>query len=465
MVLEKVKGAIKQYQLLKVGERVLLALSGGPDSMALFDIFLTLQEPYQLSLSVAHLNHLLRGKAAEEDACFVQKLARRFKIPCFIEKIDVLALARQEKKSVEEVAREERYQFLFKIAKKIKAQKIATAHHQDDQVETILMRILRGSGPGGLKGILPLRDQIIIRPLLEISREEILAYLKEKKIKFCQDRSNLDESFFRNKIRKKLIPLLEREYQPQIKRNLLHLAKLVSEEDQLLGEIAEKSLSKLILRTTSHQIVLSLPGFLKEPVAIQRKLILGVLEKIKAPHLYFQHLENILRFLKSSDRGTITLPRGFLVEKKQVQEFMVRKGKEVKSVRFSSVPLNIPGTTLLPALRLSLESKILSPPVHFPPPPSIVYLDYDRVNKPLSLRQRKEGDRFIPLGMKGHQKIKDFFINQKIPLERRESIPLLVDQTGKILWVVGLRLSEEVKVIPQTKKVLKIEVKRAFEEY
>jgi len=314
MILDKVKNTIKKYNLIDKNDRILVAVSGGPDSVALLYLLNRLKKEFNLSLHIAHLDHRLR-KDSYKDKLFVEILAQRLKIPITTAEINIRQLA-SGSGSLEEIARNARLGFFFRQAKQTKADKIALGHNLDDQAETVLMRILRGTGLYGLSGILPKRNisgYQIIRPLIEIRRKEIEAYLRRKKIKPQIDRSNLQDIYFRNKIRNRLLPLLERQYNKNIKEVLSNMAQSLGYDyDYLL------SVAKRLSRHSKTRLALN--RLVKLHPALKRLLYRLCIAKVKGDtrRITFQHIREIEDLLSGRPANSIVdLPKGVSVVKKR----------------------------------------------------------------------------------------------------------------------------------------------------
>lgn len=313
MILNKVKNTIKKYNLFDKNDKVVVGVSGGPDSIALLYLLNSLKKELKISLHIAHLDHRLR-KDSSKDKAFVEGLAKRLKIPITTAQINIRELAR--KGSLEEVARNARLGFLFKVARDIKATKIALGHNLDDQAETVLMRILRGTGLYGLSGILPKRNisgYQIIRPLIEVKRKEIEAYLKKKKIRPRIDKSNLEDIYFRNKIRNKLIPFLGKVYNKNIKEVLSNMAESTGYDYDCLFRIANKFVKK---SGTSFE----LKKFLKLHPSIQRLILRLMIARIKGDtrRITFQHIREIEDMIFNRPvNSVVDLPKGVSVTKKK----------------------------------------------------------------------------------------------------------------------------------------------------
>lgn len=322
MIIEKFRDTVKKHGLIKKGEKILVALSGGPDSVALLYLLIGLKYEYKLGLHIAHLDHMLRKDSAK-DAEFIRKLGKRLKIPVTCEGINIKEIAK--KGSVEEVARNARLGFLFKAAKDIKADRIALGHNLDDQAETVLMRILRGTGLYGLSGIAPSRNIAgfnIIRPLIEIKRREIEAFLKRKKIKARIDISNAKDIYFRNRIRNSLIPLLEKKYNKNIKEVLANLAQSAASDYDYLAQAADKA--KMALKVKNGYSVEKLQ---KRHPAIRRMIIRKAIARVKGDtrRITFQHIREVEDLILNRPVNSIVdLPKGISVIKKKSLSFYLK---------------------------------------------------------------------------------------------------------------------------------------------
>lgn len=467
MLKEKVRETIKKFEMLSPGDRVVVGVSGGPDSVALLHILKELALQLKVSLSIAHLNHRFRGKESDRDAEYVQELALELGLPVIVESRDVSAFIKKEGLSLEDGARRARYDFFARVVKRVKANKVALGHNADDQAETVLMRLLRGSGREGLGGIPPVRELKpgskvkIIRPLIEATREEIEKYLKENRVKARLDASNIEPIYLRNRIRLKLLPLLTK-YNPNIKSILVRTAQILGEEDRYLERIVSQHL-KRIVKKGKEGITLDIIKLSSLSLPIQRRILRETLGSIKGNKLDIQlaHIDDILDLLKARGRASLDLPGNILITK-EYRKLSIHFKREKKASSFN-YSLKVPGITKIPELGLSFRTKIpkTRPRALKKGLKKRAYFDYGRIKAPLSLRNREAGDRFQPLGMRGSKKLKDFFIDEKIPLKERERIPLLV--SGKeIIWVVGHRISDKAKVTNKTEKVLMVEVKRSM---
>ncbi len=483
MLEEKVLQTLKKFDMLSFNDRILIGISGGPDSVTLLNVLLSFKKRYNLSFFIAHLDHMLRGKESDEDVNFVKNLAQELDLPCEVKSYNLIKIARKEHLTLEEAARKYRYKFYLETAKKFKTSKIALGHNADDQVETILMRFLRGSGLEGLMGIPPVRGKII-RPLIECSREEIEEYCKENKIEYRVDSSNKEVVYFRNKIRLELLPLLSKGYNKNIKDTMLRLRSIISEVSVYLNQETELLFKEIVGQENPEMVIIDLKKFSSLPLALKRRIIRKSIEVVKG-NLYsisFRHNNEILKLTEYQlGEKEISLPDN-LMAKKIYSKIMIYK-KRISKDQKEEVPtpweynILIPGKTEIKSLNIEVEIKILDSAnikssLYFTKKKSkgefVEFIDYNKVIPPIKLRNRRSGDRFYPLKMKGLKKVKDFFIDNKIPKGYRNLIPILVDSEDKIIWIMGMRLDNRVKINFDTKKVLciKTKIKNTFlQEY
>lgn len=456
---EKVLETIKKHKLIEEGDKLVIGLSGGPDSIALLYVLLDIQKDIDFSIHIAHVNHGIRGKDALADEKFVENLAKKLDLPYYSKTVNMNRYAIEKGISSEEAGRELRYGFFREILNNLDGGKIAVAHNKNDQAETLLMRFFRGTGIDGLKGMEYINHDII-RPILGIEREEIEKYLLDKNIESRLDKTNLEPIYNRNKIRLELIPHIEEEYNPNIIETLWRTSKVASIDSDFLEEYTEKTLNKVMEKRTNNSIILNKTLFLEEHRSIQQRIIRNCIYNIEGNLQGFtkQHISNILKlFLEGGTGKSIDLINNFMA-KTSYEEFIIEKNKKIEIKDFS-YKIKIEGFTYVNESNYRFETGVY---------PSneldinrkdkhTMDFDFDKISGSLYCRNRKAGDRFVPQGMKGSKKIKDYFIDEKVPKEERDRIPLITD--GKnILWVVGYRSSELYKVEESTKNILRINI-------
>ena len=463
MIRLKVRKTIETKGLLKDGDRVLACVSGGPDSMALLHILTELRGQYDIEIFVGHLNHMLRGMAADRDADFVKKSVGDLGLVSVIEKIDVKKIAKARKLSIEEAAREARYDFYRRAAEKLNITKIATGHTLDDQAETVLMRFLKGAGSLGLSGIpykRKLGDFWVVRPLLDITRKEIERYLKKNRIHSKMDTSNLETIYFRNKIRNVLIPILEKDFNPNIKETLSSIASTLTEESSYLSSLAAKKL-KRISRLINGDMEFGIKDFRREHVALQRIILRHIIAGLKGDlkSITYKHWQCVESILKGTEPKRVNLPGGIKAVKNGGKIIFTTKHRHQPDAGIfgKEAILKVPGEVVIPELGVRIKAEIVKSHPDFTKKKdkNIEYVNGDLMKECLKIRTRRRGDRLTPLGMGGYKKIHDIFVDEKVPLKRRDRMPIVLSG-GKILWVAGLKMSDEFKIKGDTKRILKL---------
>ena len=455
-------------------QKVVVGVSGGADSLALLHGLREASLPFGLHVHAAHLNHQLRGAESEADAQAVEQVARAWDVPLTVESHDVEAFARAKKLSLEEAARMVRYGFLEQVAEREGASAVAVAHHADDQVETILMHFLRGAGLAGLRGMQPVSRYpfraplLLLRPLLEASRLDIDAYCAAHHIESREDSSNRDTQFLRNRLRHELLPLLE-QVNPNLREVLRRNARIMADDYAYIGQRVDGAWQRTILEETRNGVAFSLSGWRILQPALKRALIRMAIMRLRPAlrNLDAQHVESALRV---ADRGRAgaraSLPVGLWLFREfdaiVIGEKLPRP--VIPSAPRESLALAAPGQTQLPhgwvveaqiAERSALPADALQGI-----DPYEAFLDADASGEALSVRACKPGDEFRPLGLGGHGKaLRRFLIDAKVPAAWREHTPLIV-AGGEVLWVVGWRIAERVKVDEQTRRVLHLRVAR-----
>lgn len=465
--MQKVLQTIQSYRMLSPGDKVVVGLSGGADSVALLHILKELQDsPLNIRLFAAHVNHGIRGEHAREDASFAQDLCDKWGIPFFLEEVDIPALARSMGLSEEEVGRQIRYGFFHEVAEKINANKIATAHHKNDQAETILHNLIRGTGMQGLTGMPAVSDGILIRPLLELTKQQIMEYLALHKLSYQEDATNKDSTYTRNRIRNQLIPALESDFNPDIVDGLVRMSGILRDEEDFLSDYTKELYGKYA-KPYTEKIIFDLRSFDSCHLAIQKRLVRLVLRELRGnlDDVSSSHVEAVIKLAAGSRTGSQTTIPG---SAKGALE--VRVKVSYGALQFQLVELDMPLIYMEKSLDLPGQLMWEAPPMIITSErwnknkglvfsPQCIYIDEDKINGSLRLRNRKKGDRFQPLGMKGTKKLKDFFIDRKIPVDQRDSIPLLVDDEN-IIWVVGHHLSQNYRLTDSSENIVKISIQK-----
>jgi len=403
----------------------------------------------------------LRGSTADEEAAFVSQIAGGLGLPCEIASRDVAEYGTRNGLSVQEAARTVRYAFYDDAAAKYSANKIALGHQADDNAESILIHLFRGTGPLGLVGIPPVRDGRIIRPLIDVTREQILAYLERQGLEFVLDRSNLDVDYVRNRIRHQLLPLLREEYNPNMVDTLNRLGSILRDEEDFWDLTVSRLFQELSWKHTPHGITLPVNRLSDLHPALLRRVLRHAVLSVKGDlkRIGHVHVEAVVQLIVGpSPSGHLDLPDGITVSRDhEAVNFLSQPPEEIAGFEH-----DIPGiqTTPIPeigtALRLlTCDSAEVSDPRNYPLTTAL--FDMEAITFPLKVRSFQEGDRFNPLGMRGSQKVKTFFINQKVARSERLRCPILLSG-GHIIWVGGYRIDDSVKITEKTRKILKAEL-------
>ena len=513
----KVIDFIQRYSLISHKEIVVVGVSGGADSVCLLNVLAKWRKRLGIKLHVAHLNHQLRGVESEADAEYVSNLAGSLGIPITIDRQDVAAYRIERNCSIEEAARELRYAFLGRVAREVGANRIAVGHTRDDQVETILMHILRGTGITGLCGLAPcspmaydsqgmslpaspsslpasplslpasplsLRAKrsnlLVIRPLLDITREETTSYCQQHQLDPRIDSSNLSLSFFRNRLRLQLLPLL-RQYNPGVDQALLRLADIAKEDNAFLEQQAS-GLWEEVVKQENNVIYLDKRQLANLPIALQRQLLRAAVARLAgdARDIEASHIEAARSLLNKPAGKRISLPHGLICHGGYNELAITRLPPAIASEAWQSqlppcpfppllgeFPLKVPGETVFP--RWKVIASIVGERVDTPSLRGVLStsegtcqsnlvadFDYHKTGTELFVRQRQPGDRFHPLGMNTHKKLQEFMVDVKIPRSWRSHIPI-VCSPQQIIWVVGWRIDDRVKITEASKEILRLE--------
>jgi tRNA(Ile)-lysidine synthase len=515
-LIERVRDAIERHHLVTPGQMVVVGVSGGPDSLCLLHTLYQLAAVLSIHLHVGHLNHGIRADDADADAAFVLRLAEDWQLPATLDRADVPALARTHKLALEEAARCARYVFLARLARQLGAPTIAVGHNADDQAETVLMHWLRGSGLSGLRGMLPatpLADYrliengtpwaaavprlckdsplstgpslTLIRPLLDITRAEIEAYCREHDLHPRLDRSNLDTTYFRNRLRHELIPYLET-YNPNIRQIVRHSAEVITADCALLRGVLDIAWEETVRFESADTVVFDLTAWRALSLSLQRSTIRQAIHRLRHAlrNINFVHVENALEIASHGETGSqATLPQGLLLTVGyDTLTIAAQDYRELPDLPLFTtaepVRLAVPGHTPLGGTAWVLHAELMEPggmaetagmddkgKIQLPSDERWqATLDAGFVGRAPRLRPRRAGDRFCPFGMGGRSKrVNEFMINEKIPAAWRDHIPLLVNEDDQIAWVCGWRPDERARVVPATRQVVRLWFERVSE--
>lgn len=424
-ILEKVIKKIKDRNLVEKNDRIVLGCSGGPDSIFLLEVFLKIKEEFNLTLALVHINHLFRGSESDRDENFVRELGEKFGIQVFVKRKSMENMAKEEKITLEEAGREIRYSFFDEVLEKINGNKVALAHNLDDQIETFLFRMIRGSSLEGLEGISEKRDKYI-RPINEVYKKEIMSYLDENSIPYMIDSTNLENDYTRNSIRLDLIPFIEERYNPKFKEKIGNLMKEIRE----VNEILEPDYSKYI-----HENILSASELNEEKNSYLKGKIINYYLNSNRVSVSRRKVENILSILHSGGSKKIKLDKDCTLIKEYDKIFVVNSKsakKEVKEVRMV-IPGEIEfGSYIISAFK---ENKKRDND-------SSEFVTNLKEGNELFIRKRMQGDVMIPIGMNNYKKVKEIMINSKVPKDKRDEIPVILLE-NEIIWLAGIKKSKK----------------------
>ncbi|WP_127587118.1 tRNA lysidine(34) synthetase TilS [Paenibacillus koleovorans] len=466
---------IGERQLLLPNDTIVTAVSGGPDSTALLHVLHRLAPRYGWKLIAAHLNHQFRGAESEAEAELVASFASSLGVPCETGVADLPAWIRETGLNAQAAARDRRYAFLTEVAAKHGAERLALAHHADDQAETVLMRLVRGTGPSGLTGM-PLTRRIgnleLVRPLLRIYKEELMGYCHEHSLPFAEDSSNRSRKYTRNRIRLDAMPALAG-LNPQLPDALNRLADLMREEDDFLRQEAERARAALVTREDGG-VAFSRNAFLALHVALQRRLIKLILNYVCGePELAdtadvsdYNRIERIREALAGERTPTLTidLHGGFVFRRGYDRVWIGRRAACVGIVEGSEPAwlerdwLERGGFQWGDVLQGTVTARTNRDEASKDSSATEAFFDFDRLVFPLQIRFRRDGDRMDPLGLNGSKKVKDMFINKKIPLQARDRLPILEDAEGRILWIPGVGRSRHALLMDDTSRLLAVRI-------
>ncbi len=455
MFVAEVQACIDEHAMLPPGATIIVAVSGGADSVALLSVLYRLCAVYGVRLVVAHVNHQLRGEESHRDALFVEQYAARLGVPFHADCVDVKAFQHTLGLSPQHAARHVRYECFSRLQDALRATRIALGHTADDQAETLLLRLLRGSGPAGLSGIAPVRLSYI-RPLITVHRQVLRAYLQAEGIPWVEDSSNAQRVYVRNRVRLDLLPIL-RQYNPQVDKRLNELADMLSAENRILERQTDEVVRQAVHWQPGKRLLIDCVPCGTAPLALQRRLLRRVVETLFTPGVTasFRHIENLRHLIVQGQVGKrLTLPDGWIAERDEHMVWLWNPRHLPAGSLVLTFP--VPGQVEISELALRISADIIvDVPNSMLTEADVAYIDLERVQPPLTVRFRRPGDRFYPLGAPGRKKLKDFFIDRKIPKTERNLIPLVLSGS-EIVWVVGRGIAEGCKVRPQTRRMVRL---------
>lgn len=470
---DKVLKTIHKYNLIKKGETLIVGISGGPDSVCLLHLLYNLKEKLNIKIYGAHINHMIRGEQSDKDQEYVKHLCEELGISLFQRNYNIKEIAFKRGISHEEAGREVRYEFFELCSQEVKADKIAVAHNKSDQAETILMNIIRGTGIDGLKGMNHCRGKVI-RPLLDISREEIEMYCEEHKLKPRLDSTNLEDIYTRNRIRLNLIPYIDELFDTKVVNSIYRMSLLVRDDYDFIDYYTDEQYQQCVLKTEKDAIYLLIEQVSKRHPALIKRIIRKTIFNLKGSLKEIEsiHVEDVFKLCTEGRTGSVIhLPQDIRAEKSYNVLKIFRYNHKEYIPDFEK-PVIIPGTTELFEQKFLIKADIIDICCidsntkeklgfienykNIGYNSLIQFFDYDILTMGINIRNRRNGDIFNPYKSSGTKKLKEFFIDNKIPRDIRRKIPL-ISLENEIVWIVGYKISDKYKVTENTKRVIKLE--------
>lgn len=458
-MIEKVRRYIEQHHMILEQDKIVIGVSGGADSVCLLFMLMEICRRYACSLFVVHVNHGLRGADAERDAEFVRGICEQYELPFYLYEEDVSAYAKQHGLTLEEAGREIRYQAFEEVRIQTGAAKIAVAHHKDDQAETVLFRLFRGSGIKGLGGILPVRDHII-RPLLCLDRQEIEQHLEERGLPYCTDETNAGNHYTRNIIRNRLLPMIEEEIQERAAAHIADTAELMQEAEQYIYGQALQEFASVAVQDAPDRYRIKVDGLLQCQPVIRQYIIRIAAERLAREwkDIGNRHVKDVLELMTKGVGKSVMLPQGLMVRRDYDDMVMCVYKQPEEAVEIRVHIDKLPQTVhLANGMSVDFQLETRQEKQKIEQKTYTKQFDYDRIKGSLWLRNRDPNDFFCINADMARQTIKTYCINEKIPREKREELVLLADG-AHILWVIGYRISEKYKITEETKTILKVHV-------
>ncbi len=462
---KKVIKYIKTNGLINEGDRVLVAFSGGPDSVCLLNMLNELKEKFNIEVGAVHINHMLRGEEADIDEEYVKEFCQQKSIPCYVKRIDIKKYSKEKRMSSETAGRKARYDFFEEISQKENYNKIATAHNANDQAETVLFRMIRGSGIEGLGGIKNFRDNKIIRPILCLSREEVELYIKNNNLKPRIDKTNFERDYNRNKIRLDILPYIKKNFNENIIETLNRMSLQLQKDNQFLEEEALK-IYKQYCANKNEYFIIKRDTFSNNE-AIVTRVIRKCLINYSKQNFDFEmkHIYEIIQLFNKETGKVINMPNGIIAENIYGDIILKKNNKKHSNNYNENVILRkdlINDSSIIFGdyeITFNVLDNNEKNKQNIKKDSFTRYFNFDKIENIITIRTRQNGDKIKPFGMKGSKKLKDVFINMKVPKELRDSIPIICFDYN-IAYISGYKISEDYKVLNTNRKILKITVKR-----
>jgi len=456
-IIRRIKETIRRHGLLSRGDTVVAAVSGGADSIVMLHALASLQKEYSLKIIVAHLDHGLRGAESRRDFLFVKGRATALGLPFEGRKLGKGEL-KGRGRSTQEAARDVRYEFLDSVAEKHGAKRIALGHTRDDQAETVIMRLIKGSSLSGLTGIPPKRGRYV-RPLIYVSRAGVEAYAKAHGLDFVIDSTNLEKKYLRNRIRLDLIPALK-EFNPNIIETIARTAAVLSGDDDFLEAASQRAFDSSLIGLDASRAELDRKKLSRMHPAVLSRVFLRAARALgRDVDMSCAHVDAFSALVKGArPNASQTLPGG--LKARRIYDRVVITGERPKKTPAFESAIKVPGRTVIEGIG-EFEARTVKPPSRFAADKNVAWFDYEEIKRPgpIVARHFKPGDRMRPFGMEGTRKLKDIFIDEKIPVDERKRTPVVLSG-DVVIWAAGIRHSAEFRVGKKTASALRLEFKR-----
>jgi tRNA(Ile)-lysidine synthase len=443
------------------GDKIVIALSGGPDSVFMFHSLFELREELNVELFAVHVNHCIRGGEAKRDEEFARRLCETHKVPIKFFTFDIPAIVKQTGKSLEEAGHDVRRQAYMDCLGHFGANRIATGHTADEQAETVLIRLLTGAGEQGLAGIAPVSEGCFIRPLIETGKADILEYLGSSGLEYMTDHTNFENTTVRNRVRNILLPVIQEHFNPDVESALCRTASIFREQNDYLDRILNFYLDRFSV-VDSSEARLDLPGVTNLAPWIMKNLLRRLVARFKGDlaNIGYVHTMELFRLAEKPSGSSIILPGG-LKASREYNYLIIKQNNIVEKPALPPAELFFPGENHPENWNLKITGTLSDECLKFDKDDRhSIYVDYDLCqDKKFSIRTRRDGDSFIPSGMRGSKKVKDFLIDMKISREQRDLIPMVLCDED-IIWIAGYRRSDLYRILPSTKRVLNIRIEK-----
>ena len=458
-MIQKVYSFVKQHNMIEAGDKIIAGVSGGADSVCLLMVLKELQSILDFEMVVVHIEHGIRGEESIRDAQHVEKLCHEMGIEFEICSYKVGQIAKELKLTIEEAGRKVRYETFEKMQKKYGANKIAVAHNMNDNAETVIINLIRGSGLSGIHGIVPVRDNII-RPVLCLTRDEIEEYLSKKGLKYCIDSTNLENDYTRNKIRNSILKTMKEEINPKVINHIFDTSKIILEAEQFIQNMVYTKMDECCIIGDS-KVKIDIEKFREYDVVLKKEIIRESIKQVCKSIKDFgnTHIESVLELENMNSGKMISLPAEIIAEK-SFGYIEITKQKSVGDFDIY-LPLDLEGITVVDKNKeLKITARVFERSKEFSISKKMYTkcFDYDKIKGDLVIRNKKDNDTIVINDKGNRQKLKKYFISEKIPKDERKKVLIIADEED-VLWIIGHRISEKYKITDSTQKILELQMK------